>query len=775
MNNIIWYDRPSSKMRLTPYKGWVSDAENLWQQTVLPIGAGDLGAAFYGETDVERVIINEKTLWTGGPSPNRNYTNGNVDGKAEQYKSLRDMLLQGKIEEASVELPKRLLGTNEGYGSYQVFGELKLDFGHKFEDCEKYIKKLDVDESIFTLKYKTDGKIYTREAFASNPHKVVALRLSAESGTLNFNLTYSPFERQAEVFTTSEGVIIQGALEDNARKFYSKLGVVCEGGKVGAAADKLTVSGAKECVIYIAAATDYKQEFPHYRTGESAEKLKKRVDAVIAQAQAAGYKKLKEAHERDYKALFGRVKLDLGGEKLPETTDKALDLYKFNALIPTHARQVEQLLFNFGRYLLISSSRADSLLPNNLQGIWSVTNSPPWESDYHTNINLQMNYWPAYTTNLIDCAAPLEDFIAAAVKPGQRTAELYTGEADSGFTTNTAMNPFGFTGVKNAENPDPWTACLWSPAAAAWLALTVYEGYKFNPDPALLSKLYPVLKQAAKYFDRILIEDNDGFLVTAPTYSPEHGPVTLGNTYEQTVVWHTYADAIDAGEKTGESAKLLDEWRGRLEKLRTVEIGKGGQVKEWYHEKRLGLFGRIPGGQFRHRHISHLLGLYPFSLICSKPEWVKGAVKSLCHRGDKSTGWAMGHRLNAWARTGNAKRAFKMIKQLFKTGVYPNMWDSHPPFQIDGNFGYTAGVAEMLVQSHMDYISLLPALPKEWEKGSVSGLLARGGYEITMEWDAGRVTELSVFSKFGGEVEIRANGSSYNVKTQAGKKCSVAL
>ncbi len=781
--NILTYDKPSTKISKKHnflngiYK--LDGDYNDFQQASLPIGSGDLGAAIYGETAVERIVFNEKTLWSGGPKDGQtdyngdNFTGVGADGytENERYYAVQDYLLNGDTK-AATKLFNNMEGNTENKGAYLPFADILIDFGHK--RVKNYTRSLDVDNALASVNYTYKDQNFSREYLASNPDKVVAMRFNTD-GELSFTLRFPA--RQAGATVTADGneITISGALSGNGLKYYACLTVKSHGGTVTANGDALTISGGQTADVFVSAITDYKDEYPTYRTGESAEVIAMHVDNAVAAAASKGYDGVKKTHIADYKNLFDRVSLNLGGVRPDFTTDKLLNKYSTIFLKNSHRRYLEQLLYNYGRYLLIASSRADSKLPANLQGVWNESDNPPWQSDYHLNINLQMNYWAAYNTNLAECAEPLVDFVDALREPGRITAKTYTATAEElaanladeeyGFIAHTESSPYGHTTPGSGK----YVTAMWSPAAVAWLMQNLYEGYEYGQDKEYLARIYPIMKEAARYFERTMVTYN-GRLVTAPCYSPEHGKLTAGNTYEQSLIWQLLTDVTAAAKTLNVDADKQAVWTDMITKLNPIEIGSGGQIKEWYDETYI-----LSRGNAFHRHTSHLLGVFPGDLINkdTNPEYVAAAKVSLDWRGNLSTGWAMGQRINTYARLGEGDIAHKLIKTLFKNGIYPNLFDAHPPFQIDGNFGYTSGVTEMLMQSNLGYIDLLPALPSAWAQGKISGIVARGNFTLAYEWKDGAVTELSVRSGSGNECVIRVdNPSDYIVQRSNGTTVS---
>ncbi len=775
----INFNKSAKQLPLNIFLSAKNKENDIWQQNTLSIGNGMLGGSIYGEVFNERIIFNEKTLWKGGPSPKRpNYNGGNLTQKDENGKTVYDYYLEvkklfeeNKEEEASV-LCDKLVGLEEGYGCYQCFGEIDINMHHSSKKYSNYERFLSLDNAISGVSYNIGTNKFTREYFASYPDNVLVIKL-ATFGEEKINMDLS-FEscHGGESQAVDNCIMTYGKLEDNDLQYYSNMQVITTG-KVETKDSSLNITGASEVVIIMSAATDYAIVYPKYRTGESKEQLVSRVDNVVKKAVNKGYEKLKLDHIADYTTLYDRVKLNLGADEPLFTTDKLLKKYRSGMIKPNQKRYLEELLYNYGRYLTIANSRINDILPSNLQGVWNNRDNPPWGSDYHMNVNLQMNYWPTYNTNLAECAIPLVNYVDSLREPGRITAKTYMGiesseNLENGFVFHTQNTPFGWT------CPGWEFSWGWSPAATAWILQNVYEYFEYTGDTEFLrEKIYPMLREASLYFKQVLVynKQNDR-LVTVPAYSPEHGPRTLGNTYEQSLVWQLFNDTIYSAKLLGIDEDLVKELEIIKEKLNPIEIGDSGQIKEWYHET---ILGKI--GQTHHRHLSHLLGLFPGDLINKDlhPEWLNAARVSLNKRGDKSTGWAMGQRINSWARIGDGDRAYKLINQLFKSGLYSNMWDAHPPFQIDGNFGYTSGVTEMLMQSNLGYIELLPALPSVWDKGSICGIIARGNFELAFDWENMQVKKLTIISHNGGECNIKIGKTKINLTNSLGEPVDYAV
>ena len=775
----IRFDEPVSEGALPGSSGSYGaglEENNRWQQLSLPIGNSFMGANVFGEVATEHLTFNHKTLWTGGPSESRpNYDGGNLETinyggvsytPADFIKKIQEAFASGDSTTAS-SMCGYLVGegASGGYGAYQAWGDIYVAFEGMDGSYTDYERNLDLSTSVANVDFVQGGTTYHREFIANYPDNVIAMKFTASKAS-SANITFpikqhkegqgsSVHDKNVSYAVSGNRLTVSGSMVDNQLKFNGQVEVVAKDGTVSGSNDTLKVTNATEFYVFVTASTDYKNEYPKYRTGESDAQVNARVDAVLDAAVAKGYDTIKANAIADYQEIFNRVELNLGQDATEKMTNDLLIAYNNGSATTAERRQLETTMFQYGRYLQIESSREGDL-PANLQGVWSVyaghESYVPWASDYHMNVNLQMNYWPTYVTNMAECSYPLTDYIDSLREPGRVTAERYhgvvSGEGEAnGFSAHTQNTPFGWTCPGWSFD---WG---WSPAAVPWILQNVYEYYEYTLDKEYLrDKIYPILKEQAAFYEQILIEDANGRLVTSPAYSSEHGPRTEGNTYENSLVWQLFKDCIEAAQALGVDEEKQVEWAAKMEKLNPIEIGSEGQIKEWYHETTWG----SAGGDLTHRHMSHLLGLFPGDLISvDNNEFMDAAIISLLKRGDNATGWGMGQRLNAWARTGDGNHAYQIIKAFFKSGAYPNLWDAHAPFQIDGNFGYTSGVAEMLLQSNMGYLNLLPALTDDWTDGKVSGLVGRGNFEVDMEWHALSLTDVEITSKAGGDCTLQ--------------------
>lgn len=790
----LWYTSPADITKY--YEGW--------QEKSLPIGNGAIGGTVFGGITRERIQLNDKSLWSGGPSDSRpNYNGGNLENKGNNgatMTSIHNYFANGQDSSAISLANSNLVGVSDdagtnGYGYYLSWGNMYIDFKNvsSNNNVTNYTRDLDLKTAIAGVNYDKGSTHYSRENFTSYPDNVIVTHITADGSekisldvsvepdnsrgsAINNGIGDSSYQRTWDTTVSDGRISINGQLTDNQMKFSSQTQVITDNaGTVTDGDGKVSVSGASEVTIITSMGTDYKDEYPSYRTGETESELTNRVKWYVDQAEVKTYEELKANHVSDYQEIFNRVDLDLGQTVSTKTTDALLSAYKAGTASEAERRQLEVMLFQYGRFMTIESSRETKTdgngyvretLPSNLQGLWVGANNSPWHSDYHMNVNLQMNYWPTYSTNMAECAQPLVDYIDALREPGRVTAAIYAGVSsadgkENGFMAHTQNNPFGWT------CPGWSFSWGWSPAAVPWILQNCWAYYEYTGDTSYLrDNIYPMMKEEAKLYDQMLVRDSDGKLVSSPAYSPEHGPVTSGNTYEQTLIWQLYEDTIKAAEVLGTDADLVATWKANQADLKgPIEVGDSGQIKEWYTETTFNhtASGATLGEGYNHRHMSHLLGLFPGDLITEDhAEWFAAAKVSMQNRTDESTGWGMAQRINSWARLGDGNKTYQIIKNLFNGGIYANLFDYHQPkyFQIDGNFGYTSGVAEMLLQSNAGYINLLPAVPDDWANGSVNGLVAQGNFKVSMDWKDGNVTTATILSENGGEAVVQTKNAS---------------
>jgi len=740
----LWYDAPATD----------------WMTQALPIGNGYLGVMFFGNPEEERLQFSEGSLWAGGKGANEDY---NFGLRKDAYKTLpkvRALLEEGKLAEADKLASAEMTGIihekkentpSSDFGAQQPMGDLYVSVSHTGA-VKNYHRELDISNAAGRVSYEAGKEKFERTFFGNYPSKVMVYNFkstSAETYSIRFA---TPHKKEYEKFEKNQ-YIFGGSLKDNKQEFETTYRIDTDG-KASYADGIVTVKNARTVTIIHTASTDYTYQYPTYK-GDDYKKKNQQVMAAVAGKNEAA---LQAEQQKDYKNLFDRVSLNLGTE--------------ISNTVPTDKRQIayfqgtpdpgfEILYFQYGRYLMISSTRPGTM-PMSLQGKWNDSTNPPWANDYHTNINIQMLYWPAEVTNLSECYLPLSDFTKSIVEPGKLAAKEFFNTR--GWTVNTMLNAYGYT--------SPGWGFPWGfyPGGAGWLSQHLWEHYAFTKDTEYLKNTaYPIMKEASLFWMDYLTKGKSGFLVSSPSYSPEHGGISTGASMDHQIAWDVLSNTILASKVLKTDPEFASEAQKIRDQIQPPQIGRWGQLQEWNED--------VDDSTNKHRHVSHLFALHPGRQISptATPEFAKAARVTLDARGDEGTGWSLAWKVNFWARLQDGNRAYSLFKRILRPvgdktenmtnggGSYSNLLCAHPPFQLDGNMGSTAGVAEMLLQSQAGIIELLPALPDSWPTGEVKGLKARGNVTVDEQWKDGKLVSVTLISGNSGKQTLKLGTKTLEV------------